>query len=103
GTPGTASGDDVVGSAMPNTSARLLAGSVETMSTRRPASASAIAAAAAHDVLPTPPLPVKNRYGVGAARTPVRISVRALTVLVMSAASGPAAAGLRRVGRGGHD
>src|SRR5450830_118755 len=55
---------------MSKTSTRLLAGSVETISTRRPASARAIAVAAAQDVLPTPPLPVKNKNGVGSRRIP---------------------------------
>ena len=45
----------------PSTSSRFDAGSVLTSSTRFPASARATAVALATEVLPTPPLPVKNR------------------------------------------
>ena len=44
------------------TSARLLAGSVETIRVRFPASAVRTAVAAARVVFPTPPLPEKNVY-----------------------------------------
>ncbi len=44
-----------------NTWPTLDAGSVLTSNTWRPASASVIAVAQAIEVLPTPPLPVKNR------------------------------------------
>ncbi len=47
-----------------NTSARFEAGSVVTMRTRRPASASATAVVQAIVVLPTPPLPEKKRNSV---------------------------------------
>src|SRR5262249_53664456 len=46
------------------------AGSVETSSTRFPSAAVAIAAAAAHVVLPTPPLPAKNRKRAGDVLSP---------------------------------
>ena len=46
---------------MPNTCPTLEAGSVLTSSTRCPPSASWMAVAQAIEVLPTPPLPVKNR------------------------------------------
>ena len=49
----------------PSISSRLDAGSVLTSSTRLPASARAMATAQAIEVLPTPPLPVKNRKRVG--------------------------------------
>jgi hypothetical protein len=45
----------------PSTSSRLEAGSVLTSNTRLPASASFKAVAQDSEVLPTPPLPVKNR------------------------------------------
>ena len=51
----------------PSTSSRFEAGSVLASSTRLPRSASAIAVAQASEVLPTPPLPVKNRKRVGAS------------------------------------
>ena len=44
-----------------NTCPTLEAGSVLTSNTRLPASASCTAVAQAMEVLPTPPLPVKNR------------------------------------------
>ncbi len=59
GTPGTAVGEEP--SLTPSTSSRFEAGSVLTSNTRRPWSASAMAVAQEMDVLPTPPLPVKNR------------------------------------------
>src|SRR5574343_1644672 len=46
-------------------SSRLEAASVLTSSTRRPASARAMAVAVETDVLPTPPLPVKKMNRVG--------------------------------------
>src|ERR1017187_486667 len=52
----------------PSTSSRLEAGSVLTSNTRLPLSASAMAEAHASEVLPTPPLPVKNRKRVGASK-----------------------------------
>jgi hypothetical protein len=52
----------------PSISSRLEAGSVLTSRTRRPRSARQMAVAHASEVLPTPPLPVKNRKGVGASR-----------------------------------
>jgi anti-sigma factor RsiW len=52
-------------SATPSTSSRFEAGSVLTSRTRLPASARPIAVAHAAEVLPTPPLPVKNRTRVG--------------------------------------
>ena len=45
---------------VPSTSSRLEAGSVLTISTRLPASASASPVAQDSEVLPTPPLPVKK-------------------------------------------
>ena len=62
-TPGISVG--VPPSLTPKTSSRFEAGSVLTSSTRFPLSASAMADAQASDVLPTPPLPVKNRKRVG--------------------------------------
>ena len=59
GTPGT--GVAWLLSGTPSISSRLDAASVLTSSTRRPASASAIAVAVDSEVFPTPPLPVKNR------------------------------------------
>src|SRR5450759_513808 len=56
-------------SSTPSTSSRFDAGSVLTSSTRRPASARSMAVAQAVDVLPAPPLPVKNRIGVGSSIT----------------------------------
>jgi hypothetical protein len=50
-------------------SSRFDAGSVLTISTRNPPSARPMAVAHAREVLPTPPLPVKKRNGVGAFRT----------------------------------
>ena len=47
--------------AIPNTCPTLEAGSVLTNNTLRPESANEIAAAQANEVLPTPPLPVKNK------------------------------------------
>jgi hypothetical protein len=64
--PGTATGWLL--SAMPSISFRLEAASVLTSSTFLPASASAIDTAVETDVLPTPPLPVKNRCFVGCSR-----------------------------------
>jgi hypothetical protein len=52
----------------PSTSSRLDAGSVETSKTFFPASASFTAAEHATEVLPTPPLPVKNRLRVGCSK-----------------------------------
>ena len=52
-------------SAMPSISSRLEAASVLTSKTRRPMSAKYSATAVESDVLPTPPLPVKNRCRVG--------------------------------------
>ena len=52
-------------SVTPSTSSRFEAGSVLTSSTRLPASARPMAVAQAEEVLPTPPLPVKNRMRVG--------------------------------------
>src|ERR1019366_3531187 len=52
----------------PKTCPRLEAGSVLTSKTVRPLSASATAVAHARDVLPTPPLPVKNRSRVGCCK-----------------------------------
>ena len=63
GTDGTGVG--VVASDTPSTSSRFDAGSVDTSRTRRPASASDTAVAQASEVLPTPPLPVKNMIRVG--------------------------------------
>src|SRR5438105_7954652 len=48
-----------------NTSSRFEAGSVLTSSTRLPAAARLTATAHETEVLPTPPLPVKNRLRVG--------------------------------------
>src|SRR3954466_13209670 len=48
-----------------NTSASECAGSVDSTSVRRPASAHASAVAAATVVLPTPPLPVNSRILIG--------------------------------------
>ena len=62
-TVGTGVGELV--STTPSISSRLLAASVLTSSTYLPASAKARAAAADSEVLPTPPLPVKNRWRVG--------------------------------------
>ena len=59
GAPGTSRGSRP--SCTPSISSRFDAGSVLTSSTLRPASASASAQAQASEVLPTPPLPVKNR------------------------------------------
>ena len=56
--------------ARPSISSRLEAGSVLTSSTDLPPSASDRAVAQAIEVLPTPPLPVKNRKRVGSARNP---------------------------------
>ncbi len=58
-------GVGVAESFTPSTSSRFEAGSVLTSSTRFPASARPIAVAQAAEVLPTPPLPVKNRMRVG--------------------------------------
>ena len=66
--------------AVPKTWPMFAAGSVLTRSTRRPASVKANAVAHAIDVLPTPPLPVKNRnrgastrkWGVGMASATTR-------------------------------
>src|ERR1039458_658705 len=69
-TPGTGTGVGDVPASTARTSSRLLAGSVDTISTRAPPSARATAVAAAIDVLPTPPFPVKNRNGVGQASRP---------------------------------
>ena len=60
--PGTNSG--AAPTFISNTSSRFDAGSVLTMSTWRPASANPSATLLATVVLPTPPLPVKNRNGV---------------------------------------
>src|SRR5512135_543827 len=62
GTPGTGVGRPA--SSTPKTSSRFEAGSVLTRSTRRPWSARPTAVAPATEVLPTPPLPVKNRFRV---------------------------------------
>src|SRR5687767_11216734 len=60
----------------PSASASECAGSVETSSTRWCARAAPRAAAAAHVVLPTPPLPPKNRKAtLPAARVRVRVVV----------------------------
>ena len=59
------------------------AGSVLTSSTRLPWRASVIAVAHAMEVLPTPPLPVKNRNRGGASRNFTGIAV-------LSAAAGDA-------------
>src|SRR5450830_1406002 len=96
-TPGTTTGADPRTGGMSKTSAKLLAGSVDTINTRRPPSARAIAVAAAQEVLPTPPLPVKNRNGVGAAKSPPSTRVSGATrstdvVPVISAAARTAAA-----------
>jgi hypothetical protein len=63
-----ATGAMVLPIAWPNTWPTFDAGSVLTRSTWRPASASRTAVAQAIEVLPTPPLPVKNRKRVGASR-----------------------------------
>ena len=68
GTPGTGTG--WLDSGTPSISSRLEAASVLTSSTRRPASANAMAVAVDKEVLPTPPLPVKNRKRVGWASRP---------------------------------
>src|SRR5512135_3660417 len=62
GTPGTGVGRPA--SSTPKTSSRFEAGSVLTRSTRWPWSARPTAVAPATEVLPTPPLPVKNRFRV---------------------------------------
>src|SRR5512135_177332 len=62
GTPGTGVGRPA--SSTPKTSSRFEAGSVLTRSTRWPRSARPTAVAPATEVLPTPPLPVKNRFRV---------------------------------------
>src|SRR5512135_2069272 len=62
GTPGTGVG--WLASSTPKTSSRFEAGSVLTRSTRWPWSARPTAVAPATEVLPTPPLPVKNRLRV---------------------------------------
>src|SRR5512135_1005064 len=68
GTPGTGVGRPA--SSTPKTSSRFEAGSVLTKSTRWPRSARPTAVAPATEVLPTPPLPVKNRFRVkGPGRT----------------------------------
>src|SRR5512135_1117546 len=68
GTPGTGVG--WLASSTPKTSSRFEAGSVLTRSTRWPWSARPTAVAPATEVLPTPPLPVKNRLRVkGPGRT----------------------------------
>src|SRR5450755_2471470 len=66
--PETATGKFPKG--VPNISSRLDAGSVLTKSTVLPPSTSAKAAAQAIEVLPTPPLPVKNKKRVGLTRNP---------------------------------
>ena len=70
GTVGTPVGMEVRHT--PSTSSRFEAGSVLTNKTRRPASASAMAEAHAREVLPTPPLPVKNRNRVGDSKKRAR-------------------------------
>src|SRR5512142_149071 len=62
GTSGTGVGRPA--SLTPKTSSRFEAGSVLTKSTRWPRSARPTAVAPATEVLPTPPLPVKNRFRV---------------------------------------
>jgi hypothetical protein len=52
--------------AISSISSRFDAGSVLTSRTRNPQSARPMAVAHAREVLPTPPLPVKSRNGVGA-------------------------------------
>ena len=69
GAPGTGTG--VLRSSMPSISSRFDAASVLTSSTFLPASASVSAAAVDSEVLPTPPLPVKNRCRVGWFRNPM--------------------------------
>ncbi len=69
GAPGTGTG--VLRSSMPSISSRFDAASVLTSSTVLPASASVSAAAVDSEVLPTPPLPVKNRCRVGWVRKPM--------------------------------
>src|SRR5512144_721518 len=66
GTPGTGVGTPA--SSVPKTSSRFEAGSVLTKSTRWPRSARPTAVAPATEVLPTPPLPVKNRFRVKGPR-----------------------------------
>ena len=65
--PGTATGTLPKGTS--NISSRLDAGSVLTRSTDLPPSTSARAAAQAIEVLPTPPLPVKNKKRVGLTKS----------------------------------
>ena len=60
GAPSDADGAGRADSRTPSASPSECAGSTEIASTRRPARASAIAHAAAHVVLPTPPLPAKK-------------------------------------------
>ena len=69
GAPGTGTG--VLRSSIPSISSRFDAASVLTSSTFLPASASISAAAVDSEVLPTPPLPVKNRCRVGWLRNPM--------------------------------
>src|SRR5205085_10357363 len=57
------------------------AGSVETTSTRRPASLSEIASAAAQVVLPTPPFPPTNRQDGGGRRSVVAVDRRMIVPL----------------------
>jgi hypothetical protein len=68
--PGTGVG--VLRNSIPSISSRFDAASVLTNSTFLPASASLSAAAVDNEVLPTPPLPVKNRCRVGRSRNPTR-------------------------------
>src|SRR5512135_368169 len=85
GTPGTGVGRPA--SSTPKTSSRFEAGSVLTRSTRRPRSARPTAVAPATEVLPTPPLPVKNRF---------RVKVPGMTMMNPPLATPALRAGRRR-------
>ena len=69
GAPGTGVG--VLRKGTPSISSRLEAASVLTSRVRTPLSARAKAVAVDNDVLPTPPLPVKNRCRVGCCSQPM--------------------------------
>src|ERR1035437_1807910 len=83
--PGTATGRLPRGTS--NISSRLDAGSVLTSRTDLPLSVSAKAAAQAIEVLPTPPLPVKNKKRVGSTRNPGGLTAALSFIITLDPAS----------------